>query len=397
MCSVVCAQTGRPLELGAEFVHGAPKSLLSLLHEHDEPFEDVVDAHHFVRNSRLTEIKDFWGELEQITNRISMRGADQSVAEFLARRRFPRSTKMQMFQSFVEGFQAADMSLMSAQDLKGSQAGADDELNGSNLFRLSHGYGSLLKHWLEARPQLSSRLRMHQQVQSIDYSGRVVRVRTTSRLTGGSQEWVCRNLVVALPLGVLKVPSESPGGLTWLPRKPSRLESALRGLEMGHVQRMTLTFRERFWEDFGGNLKPAFFHLGPEFYFPTWWSLLPVRSPHLVAWQGGPKALEMSGWSAERKLGQALESLRRLSGFSFSKLESLLVGSASHDWSQDEFSRGAYSYVVKNGRAASERLRRSGPERIWFAGEAAAAGADRGTVHGALDSGRRAAQSILKS
>jgi monoamine oxidase len=67
-----------------------------------------------------------------------------------------------------------------------------------------------------------------------------------------------------------------------------------------------------------------------------------------------------------------------------------------HDWVNDSFSRGAYSYSRVDGHRAPERLAKPIDDTIWFAGEATADQADIGTVHGAIASGWRAARQILR-
>jgi monoamine oxidase len=66
-----------------------------------------------------------------------------------------------------------------------------------------------------------------------------------------------------------------------------------------------------------------------------------------------------------------------------------------HDWLNDPFARGAYSYVAVGGEEAALGLSSPVEGTIYFAGEATQNGASRGTVHGAIASGYRAADQIL--
>jgi len=67
-----------------------------------------------------------------------------------------------------------------------------------------------------------------------------------------------------------------------------------------------------------------------------------------------------------------------------------------HDWINDPFSRGVYSYSRVGGADACVKLSRPIRDTIWFAGEAADRLGRTGTVHGAIDSGWRAAGQILR-
>jgi len=64
-------------------------------------------------------------------------------------------------------------------------------------------------------------------------------------------------------------------------------------------------------------------------------------------------------------------------------------------WRQDPFARGSYSYLAADARPADrDLLAASSADRLFFAGEATSNDFPA-TVHGALDSGRRAAAEIL--
>ena len=65
------------------------------------------------------------------------------------------------------------------------------------------------------------------------------------------------------------------------------------------------------------------------------------------------------------------------------------------DWQADPFSRGAYSYVPVAAGDARKRLAESVDDTLFFAGEATHEG-QSGTVAGAIASGYRAADEVLK-
>lgn len=68
-----------------------------------------------------------------------------------------------------------------------------------------------------------------------------------------------------------------------------------------------------------------------------------------------------------------------------------------HDWTHDPFARGAYSYQTVGGERAPASLARPLRGTLFFAGEAADAEGRTGTVHGAIGSGRRAADEVMRS
>ena len=132
----------------------------------------------------------------------------------------------------------------------------------------------------------------------------------------------------------------------------------------------------------------------PDAPFATFWTPAPARAPLLVAWAGGPRALRLStGASAAQITRKALVSLEKLFGNELD-VASELRGYYYHDWQQDPFARGAYSYVTVGGSEARAALAQPIEDTLFFAGEATDA-EEEGTVTGALQSGRRAAREIL--
>jgi monoamine oxidase len=68
-----------------------------------------------------------------------------------------------------------------------------------------------------------------------------------------------------------------------------------------------------------------------------------------------------------------------------------------HDWVNDPFSRGAYSFARVGGDGSAARLARPVEGTIWFAGETIGSAGETGTVNGAIESGMRAAAGILRA
>ena len=81
--------------------------------------------------------------------------------------------------------------------------------------------------------------------------------------------------------------------------------------------------------------------------------------------------------------------------FQHPEISAQLVESYFHDWANDPFTRGAYSYLPVNGLEAQQALSHPVDNKLFFAGEATAVG-HIGTVHGAIQSGQRAAAEILR-
>jgi len=120
---------------------------------------------------------------------------------------------------------------------------------------------------------------------------------------------------------------------------------------------------------------------------PTFWRLLPSRAPALMGWAAGRNAERLRGKDA---VAEAVRSLSLALRKRIKPRDALVF-----DLQKDAYSLGAYSWVpvgaIKAQRALAEPVART----LFFAGEAAHFQGACGTVHGALETGARAARQLL--
>ena len=213
-------------------------------------------------------------------------------------------------------------------------------------------------------------------------------------ITGTTLE-PCRaaRAVVTLPLGVLQLTPGTPGGVKFSPELPEK-RRATEHLKMGPVVKLVLRFDEAFWEQ--GDLQSAAFLLMPEEPFPTWWTSLPLRTPMVTGWAGGPAAEALSPREELDILADGLATLSRSLEMPRQRLKARLRAWHVCNWQSDPFARGAYSYVLVGGMAAVAELARPLEGTLFFAGEATQAGFS-GTVASAIASGYRAAAEVLQA
>lgn len=124
---------------------------------------------------------------------------------------------------------------------------------------------------------------------------------------------------------------------------------------MPNDTRIVFRFRDRFWE---GKIKEpiGFLHASPRSDFPTWWSTMPLRLPFLTAWQGGLRSWQLSQLSEEERVQKALQTLGQILGIPVSAILPELQSWYTHDWNQDPFTLGAYSYIGVGGVEEARRL-----------------------------------------
>jgi monoamine oxidase len=161
---------------------------------------------------------------------------------------------------------------------------------------------------------------------------------------------------------------------------------------------------ERFWaaEGFADRtgrqeLDTLSFLHTPDGDFRVWWTAYPVRAPLLVAWAGGPRARALAGLTRAEIERRACAALARHTGLTARRIRAMVRRTWMHDWQQDPFARGAYSYPLVGGVDAPAVLARPVTRTIFFAGEATDVEGATGTVHGAIASGRRAARQVQRA
>ncbi|HEX6689613.1 MAG TPA: NAD(P)/FAD-dependent oxidoreductase [Burkholderiales bacterium] len=352
-----------PVELGAEFIHGAAESTLSLLARAGVPGVDSTRTQRFVRGRRLVEGNAFIEAQKAVRHAAVLRKHDLSFADFLSTQELSPQTRL-LATMMVQGFDAADPARVSAREIVeewGSGA------LGSSQMRPQGGYGPLLQSLVSDAFTLGLRTK----VKEIHWKRGSVEINGVH----------ARKAIITLPLGVLK-----SGAVRFLP--DLNKQRAMQGLASGPVIRVAMRFREQFWQERVPGV--AFFH-NPAAPFPTFWTPLPMHAPLLTAWAGGPKAAALAGSSRKQLVQVALASVRAALG-RVPPLQAARV----QDWQADPYSRGGYSYVLVGRQGAREMLRRPLEKTLYFAGEATDAD-EAGTVAGALRSGLRAAREVMRS
>jgi len=391
-----------PIEFGAEFIHGKPAEIWELLRKANADITEVEGEAWCVEEGRLTPC-GFWDGVENVLEQMSDRTADESFADFLER--CCRSAKMQASQrakqralGYVSGFNAADPALVGVHWLVQGMR-AEEKIQGDRAFRARHGYKDLLDIFQRELQTYNIAIQLSTVVEQVRWSAGRVKLKVRDQ-TGGSTVEAPR-VLVTVPLSLLKAPVGQSGVIEFVPGLPSAKKIALDRQEMGKVIRVSLRFRERFWE----SIKPAgakktlsdmSFLLTQDDWFPTWWTAHPLNWPIITGWAPFRAGERLSGKNRSFVEDRALRTLSGLLRVTQSELEKTLESAHFHDWQTDPFSLGAYSYGKVGADGAQQALSEPIENTLFFAGEATDTTGHNGTVHGAIASGYRAASQILR-
>jgi monoamine oxidase len=256
--------------------------------------------------------------------------------------------------------------------LSATDYSAYDEASTKSNWRVASGYGDLVAQSYPPDVPLS----VATPIESLELGRDDVNLRThAGELRAGA-------VILALPTTVLS------GDSIKLPGELAPWREAAAQLPLGHTEKFFLEIagRSPFDADkqvLGNPRDPstASYYLMP--------FGLPVIECFLSA--DGTQRLETGGPAAAFTF--AIDQLAALFGSDVRRILRPLVASS---WSRMVRIGGAYSYALPGQRDARRRLATPFEQRVFFAGEATSE-SDYSTVHGAHDSGVRAAEECLRA
>jgi monoamine oxidase len=383
-----------PIELGAEFVHGRPPETWKILREADLAVYDVEDSSATVERGTVVHQPGEWEPVDAVMEDLchaASNGADRSFADFIEASNHSAEAKAATT-SFVEGFNAARKEIVGIASLAKDRRAAE-RIDGDRSFRVLRGYDAVPEFIAKQIPDRASKIRLHTALKAVKWDRNGVSISTSSIYGSGGNTISARRLVVTVPLGVLQAEESDPAAIAWDPVPRETLDAA-RSLAFGKVIRVVCRFSEPIWESERG-LGDAGFIFVDEPSFPTWWSALPLRAPILTGWSAGPKTDQLTGRPREEVIREAVRALSKMLSVSVEQVDSKLQRVYWHDWDNDPFARGAYSYVPVGAMPARTLLAAPVSDTLYFSGEATELDGHSATVHGAIAAGLRTAQQII--
>ena len=373
---------GSPFDLGASWIHGARKNPIADLAKElglETIKTDFSEVHLWdhdgtrVKDSTVTAIGREWAALqEEIEEGVGGRSGDVSMQKAvelaLEGKKLDQAEQRQLswITAVLEVAAAEDFSRLST-----AYSGDDDELGGGDRL-FPEGYDAIAKALAKGLD-----VRRKAKVRRIEHGGQGVRVATSRGVFEG------KVALVTVPLGVLR-----RGVIEFAPALPSKKVAAAARLGMGVLNKVVLQFPETFWpkdRDFLGYMSESHGE------FAVFLNARKLSDEHaLMALTGGDFARSIEKLSDDQAVARALGVLRRMFGDSVPAPRGRLVAR----WASDPFAYGSYSHVRVGATSDDfDILAEPVGDRLFFAGEATHR-RFRGTVHGALMSGRREAKRI---
>ena len=365
------AITHHPVELGAEFIHGREASTwrhvdeLGLRTVHWTKGEDsLVRAHdgtlHTMTGARQSipgfEVTRSWALPDIPAHPF------EDLHSYLVRLGFTREQLNYVARTYANASGEEMRFLSAAAFLRGLR-----ETPAESDHRITGGYDRITEHLAQGVD-----IRYGCEVTDIEW-GEGVRV-----MNGSALILEAHAAVVTVPVGVLQA-----NALSFDPPLPERKLRALAGLRMGPVIKLIYRLAEPI-------VAPHIMAIYSSGKPPMWWSPSYGQEPGdgSSVWTGfvsGSAAASLLAMGESAALRQGMQTLEAEAGRNLEPTAQRLVA-----WPHDPYARGGYSVVLPGHHGARELLAAPEPP-LFFAGEASAPQHSAATVHGAIDSGVRAA------
>ena len=235
-----------PIELGAEFIHGPAPVTRELLAQVGTTAIESSDVHCTLAAGKLIPRSHFFPKIQQAMRAgVVLAKRDMSFDAFLnrhmgatlslAERRFARM--------MAEGFDAADPARASARAIAAEWIG--DTVGNVPTARPRDGYEALLRALAAPLDSPHAQLQLQASARSVRWSQGTAEV--GGECLGRPFRGTRRALHRRLPLGVLRSPARSSGGVRFTPALTAK-RAAPGGLASGPVVKLLLRFATAFWE-----------------------------------------------------------------------------------------------------------------------------------------------------
>jgi monoamine oxidase len=381
-----------PVEQGAEFIHGSMVLTWKLLQQYGLHAIDAQQGYgyYYHLGTRLYDTPHYPGmrfrrllrAIHEVAEKYAATGGpDIPLSDALAdvidqTNHIPSNDERLLWNNAIAELMSADMDRLSLLQFAGwkpepPQPGQHQPPEDvSDNWRLVEGYGALWRH-------LSAGLdfRLNTPVTAIRWSDDGAVVETSS------ESFRADSVVVTLPLALLK-----DGAVEFFPELPAEKRDAIARLGAGHVDKIIMRFREKFWPD---NLGILFTPLQMQCaWTPGFGRDNPP--PILTIFFGGRSAEEFEA------LGDAAPeaALANLEDVFGQPLRDNLLDARFIAWGSDPWSRMGYSHTPPGAVGLRQHLATPLARTLYFAGEATNV-VHSATVHGAMESGFRAAGEVM--
>ena len=372
-----------PVELGAEFIHGALPVTLQLLQQAGISYEPVSGSTWQMKSGELQQNENYFEDWALLEERLAGLQHDMTVADFI--NTFFSDDKHAALRAsirgFAEGYDAADISKASTLALRAEWLDEEATTN----FRVKGGYGQMISYLLQQCRDAGAAVELNCIAREINWKRHEVIIKCLDgRSFTGSQ------VIVTVPLGILQQRIAGKSTLSFVPPIPERIK-ALEWMGYGAVIKVLIEFKTKFWKSalikkqFGRDTDDLSFLISDE-PVPTWWTQHPEEYALLTGWLAGPAAAKWQDATEQFIFENALLSLAAIFKMDIDELKDNVAAWQVANWTADPYAMGAYAYATLDTATSIALLGHPVEDTLFFAGEAFYHGPAMGTVEAALTS-----------
>ncbi|MBK8136660.1 MAG: FAD-dependent oxidoreductase [Chloroflexi bacterium] len=361
-----------PVELGAEFIHGEGAATHGLL---DACGLSAVAVARYAgmwwgwgaeaakpRAELPREAQALLAALDGAYSALADTQEDVSLADYLRGRGFDgeavATADVLLAQTCcapVEHLSTADL----AREMRADRAGKHE-------YRVRGGYGALL-----AGCAAGLEVRLNEPVTRVAWGAGGVRIETVDA------EYAAKTAIVTVSVGVLRA-----GKIAFAPALSAGKQAAIAAMPMLAATKLIYRFETPMWD-------ARMIYLLHRGKAARWWTQGNVISCYVTA----ERAERIDALPESEALALGLAELSALLGKP--ELAARCLAAKRVSWAREAYIGGGYAYVQAGAADARPALAAPEGERLFFAGEATAYDSNPQTVHGALESGWRAAREAM--
>ena len=369
------------IELGAEEVHGLENCLVPLVEASGADLIRHETAHDYIRyDGKLVSLaearagEDLGEAFDFVAGVSHFSGPPWTVEQCLVARHMP-GRAWHYLDSRLGVEHGTTLDRLGMRGFAGYEPNWQSR---EDNYTVRQPYVRLLDPLLD---QVRDRIRFDAAVARIEWGGPQALV----RLTGGEDS----RADAVIYTGSVAVLREAP--TEFCPALPAEKREAIVSIGMDGGMKMVLKFDHRFWPE-------DMYFLHADTFWPQFWAPGKGRGGRahvLTTFVSGARTDFLRPLGVDR-VEFALGELDRIFGgrIASQSFEDAHVA----NWTAEPYVRGLYSFPLAHTEPRHrEALAAPLGKRLFFAGEATDLGGHSGTVHGAIDSGRRAAEEVKTS
>jgi monoamine oxidase len=272
---------------------------------------------------------------------------------------------------------ATDIDLLGAKETFEEESKEEEGFDDN--FRLKGSFSLLLK-WLAE----GLTIKLNSAVTSVDYSGDIVKVKTSK------DEFIAKVVIVAVPLTVLR-----DGDITFIPELPKEKLAAAKKVGMGPAMKVILKFSRAFWPK---NMQLVI--CSESFVSQMWMKGGPdfgLNTPYLiVGFVTGDSVKYMHRMTSEAIVQTFLRQLDVMFGneTDWQPATRSYLGNLIFDWTKVPHIRSGYSYPSIGSFGLRQVLAKPVQNKLFFCGEALGTKKETATVNAALETAKETALEV---